>query len=155
MWKLSLRKVCLGIVVLLFLGCGGPDVKKAPVEQTQQTTAEPMNDPFLAFGGIHVELGQDVTLHREPIGIESLRIVITLMRTEWTERERADGTLDREGTAIFYIQKGDAETELRVKQDEPAAAFGIQIAVKAAGEAYEQESMRYVPFANVVFTRAQ
>ena len=155
MWKLSLRWVCGAIFALLVFGCGGPTVKEAPVNQPQEPVLNAMNDPFLAFGGVHVEFGQDVTLHREPVGIEALRMVVTLMRTEWTERERADGTIEKEGTAIFYLQKGEQETEVRVKQDDPVAVFGIQISVQQAGEVYEKESLRYVPFANVRFIMAK
>ncbi len=111
-------------------------------------------DAFSEFRGQRVALGEEVKLHREPVGVEALRAIVALGRTDWVIRTRADGSEDKTATASLVVQRGGDAANVRIEAGESGSARGVQITVLEAGEVYEEAAMRWVQFARVTITAA-
>ena len=144
--------------IALLLATSQGACRSAPrVVRTAPATApapEP-DDSFSTFGGEVATLGQEVTLHREPVGIAEVRALVVLGRTEWEVRTRGDGSEEKTGTANLVVQVGDGAANVRITAGESGTALGVTIEVHEAGEVYEEASMRWVQFARVTFSLAQ
>ena len=125
-----------------------PVVKTAPAP----APAPEPDDAFSTFGGQVAALGEEVSLHREPVGIAEVRALVVLGRTEWEIRTRGDGGEDKTATANFVVQRGDNAGNVRITAGESGSALGITITVHDAGETYEEATSRWVQFAKVTFS---
>ena len=122
-----------------------------PVTEAQPAAVEP-DDAFGSFGGDVVTLGQELRMHREPVGVAEVRALVALGKTEWTIRIRGDGSEEKTGTANFIVQRGDDAANVRIQSGESGTALGVTIQLHEAGEVYEAASMRWVQFARVTLT---
>ena len=106
-------------------------------------------DPYDEFTGERVSGEGTVSLANEPVGVDSHRLVLKLLKTAWTEMPRPDGTVSRDGTATILVQRGlDYET-IMVQEGDYSTAFGVRIDVDKLGETYLEADLRYVAFAEV------
>lgn len=110
------------------------------------------DDAFSTFGGTVITLGEEFTMYREPVGVAEVRALVVLGKTEWTIRIRGDGTEERKGTANFVVQRGNDAGNVRIQSGESGTVLGVTIANHAAGEVYEESSMRWVQYAKVTLT---
>ena len=149
------RGIGVVVVVLVAFGCAPKEVVKVEPIPTTAKAPEPAVPSILdGFDGVMVTMGELTRLHREPVGVASKQLMVSLVRAEWTSRERADGSEEKSATAHFVIQRGDEVKNLAIAAGEEGMAFGVSIAVQDAGEEYEASSKRYVQFAAVVFADA-
>ena len=149
------REMWAVVVAVVAFGCAPKEVVKVnPIAATAKAP-EPATPSILdGFDGVMVTMGELMRLHREPVGVASKQLMVSLVRAEWTSRERADGSEEKSATAHFVIQRGDEVKNLAVAAGDKGMAFGVSIAVQDAGEEYEASSKRYVQFAAVVFSDA-
>lgn len=119
-----------------------------PAVEAEPEAVEP-DDAFASFGGTVVTLGEELKLHREPVGVKEVRALVVLGKTEWTIRIRGDGTEEKTGTANFIVQRGDDAANVRIESGDSGTALGVKIQVHESGEVYEESSMRWVQFARV------
>ncbi len=125
--------------------------RESPVDEAQPEVVEP-DDAFGSFGGDVVTLGEELRMHREPVGVAEVRALVALGKTEWTIRIRGDGSEEKTGTANFIVQRGDDAANVRIQSGESGTALGVTIQVHESGEVYEESSMRWVQFARVTLT---
>ena len=147
--------VWIAVVASMAFGCAPKEVMKAePVPATAKAPEPAIPSILDGFDGELVTMGELTRLHREPVGVASEQLMVSLVRAEWTTRERADGSEEKSATAHFVVQRGDEVKNLAVAAGDKGVAFGVSITVKDAGEEYEASSKRYVQFAAVVFSDA-
>ena len=150
----ALRSPILGGALLAFLAtaCANPQLTQAPAPKPVVAPKPPQkDDAFRDFGGKVVEKGETFRLEAmDLVGIKGHRIVIRMVKTEWTSHEGPDGKMVKEGTADLEIQKGDKRKRKRIDQEETRTVFGAKITVKGAGEMYSKKRMQYVPWVEVV-----
>ena len=149
----KMKYVGIGLVVMSVLGCTPKEVvKKNPPPAPAVAPAPVVPSVLDGFDGQMVKLGEAIRLRREPVGVASKQMMVSLVRAEWTSRERADGTEEKSATAHFVIQRGEEVRNLAIPAGESGSAFGLTIAVSDAGEEYEKSSSRYVQFAVATFS---
>ena len=64
---------------------------------------------------------------------------------EWEKRER-------EATAVIEVKRGDDAKTLYLEEGDKGTAHGVRVEVTAAGEVYDEETMRWPAFADVKVT---
>ena len=137
--------------------CGGgaghvveQPVKAAPAPKKE---APQTFDAFRDFGGEVVAPGEKVRLKTKPIGFKDLRIVVELVKTEWTTRELPSGKEVKDGTADLLIKKGEKSRRVRLDEGESRVIYGAKISVEGAGEAYDKERLDYMPWVDILVTK--
>ncbi len=137
---------------LTIAACANPQLTEAPAPKPVAAVKAPRaDDAFRDFGGKVVEVGEAFRLEAmDMVGIKGHRIVIRMVKTEWTSSEGADGKMVKEGTADLEVQQGDQRKRKRIDQGETRTVFGAKITVKGAGEIYSQKRMQYVPWVEIV-----
>ena len=137
----------------LMFGCGHPqliETPTAPAPKAAPKPAEP-DDAFADFGGRKVAPGTPVRLEAaEIVGIKGHRLIIQLMKTEWTSRELPSGKVVKEATADLRVERGTVSKRKRIDQDETRTVHGAKITVRGAGEQYSEKRMDYVPWVEIV-----
>ena len=138
------------------VGCGGgggqvieapPPVKKAPPPKPVRP------DAFRDFGGRIVAPGERFRLRSKPVGVKELRVVIELVKTEWTERELPSGKTVKDGTADLIVRKGESSRRVRLDEGESRVVLGARILIHDADEGYDPKRMDYLPWIDVVVTK--
>ncbi len=142
----------LALATLVAAACANPQVRDLPPPPSKPAPKAPEpEDAFSDFGGKKVDKGVPVRLEAaDMVGINGHRVVIQLIKTEWTTRELANGKKLKEGTADLQVQKGDKIKRKRIDQEETRTVFGAKITVKGAGETYSNKRMDYVPWVEIV-----
>ncbi len=148
----SCLPVLFGLVALL-VACGGPQIIFEEAAPTAPEAAAPA-DPLGGFRGDRAELGTEIELRVNPVGLPALGVVIKLLSAEWTEVEGRDGDPVREGTATILLVRGDDTKELRIDQGDESSGLGALVKVLAADESYDEERLDYTPRARVIVTAA-
>ena len=138
------------LLALTLCACRSARPEPAPVAAPAVEVV--YDDAFASFGGTVINPGDEVTLHREPIGVSDLRALVALGRTEWVIHTLADGKEDKTATANFVIQRGGDAKNVRIQSGDKGSALGVSIQVIEAGEVYEETSMRWVQFAKVLIS---
>lgn len=133
------------------IACGPPAevvIRKAPPKPAEP----PPRDYFDEFGGHRVPAGQAFRIANDPLGVDDVRVVVALQKTEWLSRTRADGGEEREAIAHVLVVKGQAENiaRLRIHVGEAAADLGVRVEVRDAGEVYDETTMRWTAYAELV-----
>ena len=149
---LHLPLLVLPCVALFATACANPQLVEAPPPKpVVKPKPVEKDDAFRDFGGKVVAKGEVFRLEAmDIVGIKGHRIVIRMVKTEWTSHEGPDGKMVKEGTADLEIQKGDKKKRKRIDQEETRTVFGAKITVKGAGEMYSKKRMQYVPWVEVV-----
>jgi len=149
-----LALILIAAALILTVSFGGCRTAQPTVTAPAPVAAEP-DDAFGSFGGTVVTLGEELMMHREPVGVAEVRALVALGKTEWIIRTRGDGGEDKTATANFVVQRGDNAANVRIQSDESGTALGVTIHVHEAGEVYEEASMRWVQFARVTLSVEQ
>ncbi|MCO4762817.1 MAG: hypothetical protein KC502_14985 [Myxococcales bacterium] len=139
-------------LVLSFGACANPQLIEAPPPKPVVKKVAPQGpDAFRDFGGKRVKKGEVFRLEAmDMVGVAGHRIVLRLVKTEWTTRELPSGKKLKEGTADIEIQKGEKTKRKRIDQEETRTVFGAKITVRGAGEMYSKKRMQYVPWVEIV-----
>lgn len=144
------------LIPLLLLGasCGGGDTRPTPKPRPRAEPVERAPDFFDEFGGARVDAGQSFRLGNDPIGVDGVRVVVSLSETEWISREDARGDEIKEAIAVVLIQKGEEVARLRLHAGERGTKLGVTVLVEDAGEDYDEPSMRWFGYARLVVSAA-
>ncbi len=148
------RTVALIGGLALLTACGGGQVVAKPVAKPVVNKPEPVkHDAFRDFGGQTIAPGTKFRLKTKPIGIDQLKVVIELVKTEWTTRELPSGKEVKDGTADLLIKKGEKSRRVRLDEGESRVIYGAKILVDAAGEGYDKERLDYMPWVDIIVTK--
>ena len=150
MRKLRLDRIFPATLVLpvLFLltACASstPTTRTKPVAKVP--VAQPVNDAFANFGGRNVEVGKKFRMTHNPMGIQSLRVVLKLKRTDWTIFEDGEGKEVKEGTANIRVYRGGKSVLVRMGENDIKKVLGITLHLHKAGESYNKARADWFPF---------
>jgi hypothetical protein len=140
--RLSSLLASLALAVAL-VSCAPPPVA-APVAPAPPPAPV---DALATFGGLQRPPNAEFRLKQAPIGITGLGVIVRVVKAQWTEM---DG--ERDATAVITVQRGEVTKTLFIGEDESRTLLGVRIYVKAAGEVYDEATMRYPAFADVTIS---
>lgn len=135
------RILCV-TVALLFAGCASaPAPVAAPVPAVPETPA----DPLASFEGTRRPADTEFRLMLAPVGIEGVGVVVRVVKAEWTEM---DG--ERTAAAVIRVERGGDTKTLHMEEGDTKSVLGATLHVKAAGETYDKDTMRYPPYVDII-----
>lgn len=138
----------LSLIALLAVtaaSCGGA----APPKAAEPPPPAAPVDSLDGFMGVRVETGVTVRVAGSPVGVESLGLLVSVVKTNW--QSMGD---DRMATAILVVQRGVETKRIYVPEGESREVLGCRITVSEAGETYDKETMRYPAYADMVIEPA-
>ena len=129
-------------LALLISGCASaPAPTPAPVAAAPAQPA----DPLASFEGTRKPANTEFRLMLAPVGIEGVGVVLRVVKAEWTEM---DG--ERTATAVIKVERGEQSKMVYLEEGDTRTVLGAKLHVKAAGEIYDKETMRYPPYADLM-----
>lgn len=140
------RYLVLAVAVsLVSAACGsGPVITKQP--QPQPVAPKPVDDAFSQFGGKKVTAGVPFKITSEPVGIASLRAVITMQKASWTVFTSPEGKEEKEYTAFILVQRGGKTVRKRMEPGDSKTILGLKVTVQKIGEQYVEARKNWFPF---------
>ena len=129
-------------LALLISGCASAP---EPVPVAVTTAVPAPVDPLASFEGPRKAANEEFRLMLAPVGIEGVGVIVRVMKAEWTEM---DG--ERTATAVIKVERGDESRTLYLEEGDTKSALGARLHVKGAGEVYDEKTMRYPPYADLV-----
>ncbi len=130
--------------------CGGGGKVLEPRPTPPPAEPEPPPDPFDEFSGERVPLGQRFRLGNNPKGVEGVRVVFHLVKTDWTVFELPNGGEDKTGHAVILLTKGEESKQVRITSGDVGFGLGARIEVGEVGD--EHVDGRFFAFADLTVT---
>ncbi len=146
------------LVATSMVGACGPPAEVVVRKAKPRPAPEPAPaDYFDEFGGHRVPPGQAFIIGNDPVGVDGVRVVVALQKTEWISRTRADGTEEKQAIAHVMIVKGQADNlvTLRIHVGDSDSDLGVTVEVRDAGEEYSEQTMRWTAHAELVVSAQQ
>ena len=135
--------------------CSAPEVVERKPRPKKQAEPPP-SDFFDEFGGDRVPPAVAFTISNNPVGVDDVRVIVALIKTEWLIREDAHGKEHKEAIAHVMVQRDHEVMEtLRIHTGESDTALGVRVEVRHAGEDYDEKTMRWLAHAELVVSAAQ
>jgi len=142
----SSRGTLIAIAALFSSGCASALVSPPPAPVAPPVEVKPA-DPLGDYAGMRRPSGEEFRLLQAPVGISDLGVIVRVIKAEWVEM---DG--ERSATAIIEVKRGETQKTLYMEEGQTKSALGVRIHVRATGETYDKETMRYPAFADLTVT---
>ena len=121
-------------------------------ESRRTSQPEPATDAFDRFRGQRVAAGEAFRLATDPIGVDGARIIVHLVKLDWTSMDLPSGGVSRDATAQLSVQRGEQTHRLLLDAGDTRPVAGCEIALLDSGEDYDEATARWQPWVKLRVT---